>query len=124
MYIHIFGELYLGNATTDDYFWNLIVKPSDYEEELNYYQPNKEDDNHIYLKTMVNYINAVLQHEIFWQVVLKYCSKISNIEHDRINVMGAFIEKLKNMFIAILDGRAKDLCIDVNKELQRKTIIN
>ena len=121
---HIFGELYLGNATTDDYFWNLIVKPSDYEEELNYYQPNKEDDNHIYLKTMVNYINAVLQHEIFWQVVLKYCSKISNIEHDRINDMGAFIEKLKNMFIPILDGRAKDLCIDVNKELQRKTIIN
>ena len=73
---------------------------------------------------MVNYINAVLQHEIFWQVVLKYCSKISNIEHDRINDMGAFIEKLKNMFIPILDGRAKDLCIDVNKELQRKTIIN
>lgn len=100
------------------------MKPSDYEEELNYYQPNEEDDNHIYLKTMVNYINAVLQHEIFWQVVLEYCSKFSEIDHSIINDMGAFIEKLKNLFIPILKGKAKDICIKVNKELQSKKIIN
>lgn len=121
---HIFGELYIGNATTDDYFWNLILKPYEYEEELNYYQPNEEDDNHIYIKTMVNYFHAVLQHEVFWQVVLEYCGKFSEIEHSKINDMGTFIEKLKNMFIPILNGKAKDICIDVNKELQSKTIIN
>lgn len=38
--------------------------------------------------------------------------------------MGSFIEKLKNMFIPRLTGEAKALCIEVNKELQSKHVIN
>ena len=120
---HLFAELYLGNITTDEYFWKLLVNPSEYEEELNYYMPEQEDDNYIYLKDMVLYIHAVLHHEVFWQIVFEYSKKLSDIDHKKINDMGTFIEKLKNMFIPRLTGEAKALCVEVNKELQKKKII-
>lgn len=120
---HLFGELFLGDITTDEYFWKLLLKPTDYKEELNYYLPDQKDDNYIYIKDMVLYFNSILQHELFWQVVFEYSKKLNEINHNRIHDMGKFIYKLKNMFIPVLTGNAKALCVEVNKELQKKRII-
>ena len=120
---HLFSELYLGYITIDECFWKLLLRPTDYKEELNYYLPDQEDDNYIYIKDMVLYFHSILRHELFWQVVFEYTKKLTEINFNKINDMGKFIYKLKNMFIPILTGNAKSLCIEVNKELQKKKII-
>ncbi len=120
----LYYELYMGNLLTDEYFWNLITQPTDYDEELNYYLPEQEDEDYIYLKDVVYYIYSIVTHKLFWEVVLEICDEFSEINRSSINDLGAFTEKLKNMFIPRLSGDAKDLCVAVNKKLQGKRIIN
>ena len=120
----LFFELLSSDLTADKYFWQLIANPSAYEDELNYYLPKKINKKDIYLKDMVNYIHRILLHEIFWQVVLDVCDDFSEINYNKIHDIGVFVKKLKNMLIPILNGKAKEICINVNKELHGKTVID
>ncbi len=114
----LLSELYMSNMMSNEYFWNLLSEPSNYEDELLFYLPINPDEDAIYLKDAVLAISSFIRKEEFWQVVLEESEHISEINHSQIYDFGAFVEKLKNMFIPRLDGKAKELCCEVNKKLQ------
>ena len=111
-------ELYMNNMLSNEYFWNLLTEPTKYEDELLFYLPNNPDENAIYLRDAVFAISRFIREEEFWQVALEESEHISEINYSQINDFGAFVEKLKNMFILRLNGKAKELCCKVNKKLQ------
>lgn len=118
----LLSEVYMSNMMSNEYFWNLLSEPSNYEDELLFYLPSNPDKDAIYLKDAVLAISSFIRKEEFWQVVLEKSEHISEINYSQINDFGAFVEKLKNMFIPRLNGKAKELCCEVNKKLQ--SIIN
>lgn len=115
----LFYELYMGNMMSPEFFWELITAPEDYEDELNYYVPEDIGKDECSLKDIVFSISALFKRNEFWTVVLEECKKVSAIDETKVNDLGAFIEKLKNMFISRLDGEAKELCCQVSAELQK-----
>ena len=114
----LFYELFANNIMSDEYFWKLLSEPLNYSDELSFYLPSTPEKDSIYLKDVVLYIAAFIQKEEFWQVVLNESASISEISESKINDLGAFVEKIKNMFISKLQGNAKKLCCEVNKKLQ------
>lgn len=116
--ICVLNELYMYSMMTDEYFWELLSKPQEYETELIYYLPENNDDEYIYLIDMVQILSDIVYSDIFWQLVLDETDTVKIIESNKINDLGSFFEKLKNMFIPRLKGEAKELCCQVNKKLQ------
>lgn len=114
----LLSELYLSNMISNEYFWDLLAEPSDYEDELHYYLPNNPDDDTVSLKDAVSFIADFIRMEEFWKVVLEESESISEIHYDQMSDFGSFVEKLKNMFISRLDGKAKELCCKVNQRIQ------
>lgn len=114
----VFEELYMYNLMTDEYFWELLSKPQEYEEELIYYLPQDHNDEDLYLKDIVQILSNIVYSDMFWQIVLDEVDTIKEIKPNAIHDIGSFIEKLKNMFIPRLKGTAKELCCQVNKKLQ------
>lgn len=114
----LFSELYMGNFLTDEYFWNLLANPQKYEEELLYYLPKETHEEGFNLKDVVYIISNLIYSELFWQLVLEEVQEVTEIDYEKHNDFGSFIEKLKNMFISRLQGTEKELCCQVNKKLQ------
>lgn len=114
----VFEELYMYNLMTDEYFWELLSKPQEYEEELIYYLPQDHNDEDLYLKDIVQILSNIVYSDMFWQIVLDETDSIEEIQPKAPYDLGSFIEKLKNMFIPRLQGEAKKLCCQVNKKLQ------
>lgn len=111
-------ELYASNKIYYAFFEELISKPENFEDELNYYVPTDKDKNMIYLKDVVYAVSNLFKKEEFWQVVLEECSHIT-VDDNGMNDFGIFINKLKNIFIPILKGESKRICCEVNSKLQK-----
>ena len=111
-------ELYASDKIYYAFFEELISKPETFEEELNYYIPKDKDKNMIYLKDLVYAVSNLIKREEFWQVVLDECSHIT-VDNSRLDDFGMFINKLKNIFIPILDGNSKTICCEINAKIQK-----
>ena len=111
-------ELYASDKIYYAFFEELISKPETFEEELDYYIPKDKDDNMIYLKDLVYAVSKLLKREEFWQVVLDECSHIT-VDNRGLDDFGMFINKLKNIFIPILDGNSKTICCEINARIQK-----
>lgn len=106
----------------------LISLEQEYGSIDSYYQKFIDKDNT--LKTLVKQLadpqsedklqilSDIVYSDIFWQLVLDKTDTVKIIESNKINDLGSFFEKLKNMFIPRLKGEAKELCCQVNKKLQ------
>lgn len=114
----VLKELYTYSLMTDEYFWELLSKPQEYEDELIYYLPQDNNDDELYLIDIVEILSNIVYSEMFWQIVLDETEDIEEIKSNTVHDVGSFIEKLKNIFIPRLQGKAKELCCQVNKKLQ------
>lgn len=114
----LFVEVLRENAMPSEFFWELLTDPDNYEEEMDYYVPEDAGDNDVSLKDIVCAISEFIRKDIFWTVVLEACGKITTIDRKNPYDLGAFVEKLKNLYISRLDGEAKELCCQINAKLQ------
>lgn len=114
----LLSELYISDKTSSPFFWELIVDPQQFEDELNYYIPAPQNDDMVYLKNVVYAVSNLIRKEEFWQIVLDSSENISTDNDASLNDFGMFIKKLKNMFIPRLQGEAKNICCQVNKKIQ------
>ena len=114
---NLLHELYASKNIYCAFFEELISKPENFEDELNYYIPEDKDENVIYLKDVVYAVSNLIKKEEFWQIVLESCEYIK-ADNEDLNDFGKFIDKLKNIFIPILKGTSKSLCCEVNKKIQ------
>lgn len=114
----VFENLFTCSVITDEYFWELLSQPEEYEEELIYYLPKEDNDDELNLKEIVQILSDIVYDEMFWRVVLDETNTIEEINLNSKGDIGSFIEKLKNMFILRLQGKSKELCCNVNKKLQ------
>lgn len=114
----LLGELYMSDKINSPFFWDIMIEPRRFDEELNYYIPTPKDDNMIYLKDTVYAVSNLIKKEDFWRTVLDSCGSMVSCETE-LNDFGKFVEKLKNMFISRLEGESKKLCCQVNANIQR-----
>lgn len=109
-------EVYLNKIIEDECFWELLLNPAEYEEEMDYYRPDDLKDDEACLKDMVYFISNLAKGELFWIGIYDICNSLSgNLEiyHELLY----FLELLKEKFIANLKGGAKDKCRQVSKKL-------
>jgi len=111
-------ELYANDKMNIPFFWEILTNPKQFEDELNYYIPASPDNSMIYLKDVVYAVSGLVKKEVFWKTALQLSDKITTKDNTELNDKGIFLNKLKNMFIAKLDGNAKKLCCQLNAKIQ------
>lgn len=113
----LFDELYMSDMMKYEYFWELLVKPGDYDEEMEYYHPGDLKKGEISIKGIVIAISNCVKSDVFWAVTFDICNNFNVRLSDE--KLLYFIEKLKSKFIAILDGNAKKDCCKINSIITR-----
>lgn len=114
----ILGELYMSNMIHYEFFWDLLVAPENYDDELDYYRPQNLGKEEYCLKDIVYRISDLVKGDIFWSVVLSVCDDIISKGNSFNKELIHFIETLKNRFIGILNGNAKKACCQVNAKIE------
>lgn len=111
-------ELYMDNIINNEYFWELLLDPTKYEEELDYYCPENLNDNEACLKDVVYLISYLVRSEEFWTRICDICNSLffGNLEVNKYLVR--FLEMLKKNFISVLTGEAKARCCQVDAKLK------
>lgn len=114
----ILGELYASNMIRYEFFWDLLVAPENYDDEMDYYRPENLGEGEYCLKDVVHRISDLVKGDIFWSVVLSACDDILSKGAGSSREFVRFIEMLKSRFIGILDGNAKKTCCQVNAKIE------
>jgi len=115
----LLGELFQWNDLTQDYFWDVLKNPNDFQVEINFYKPDGPKEYGIYLTDVVSAIEQWTKSEKFWCVVY---NNVKNLKSDDFKEPSRFVKfamKLTNTFIPLLSGVAKDECIEVSKALAK-----
>ena len=113
----IANELYMSKEICYEFFWELLLNPGMYEEELDYYIPDDLDEDEICLKDVVYFISNQIKGEEFWNIILETCEEYLSRERKQDNELIGFIENIKKRYIGILNGTAKQKCCQVNAKL-------
>lgn len=113
----LLNELYMSDLITYEYFWELLLNPLDYEEELRYYHPDNLEEDEICLKDIVNSIAKWVRSAEFWSAVLEVSNMPYSNDRQEDKALLKFLEKIKNRFIPILNGEAKNICCQVNARI-------
>jgi len=113
----IANELYISKEIFYEFFWELLLNPEVYKEELDYYIPDDLDEDEVCLKDIVCFISDQVKGEAFWDVILETCE--AYLSGDRIpdRELISFIEEMKKRYMGILEGVAKRKCCQVNVKL-------
>ena len=113
----IANELYKSKDIAYEFFWELLLDPEMYKEELDYYIPDDLNEDEVCLKDIVYFISSQVKGEAFWDVLLETCEEYLLRDKKQDKELISFIENMKNRYIRILEGTAKQKCCQVNAKL-------
>ncbi len=113
----IANELYMSKDIAYEFFWELLLDPEMYKEELDYYIPDDLNEDEVCLKDIVYFISSQVKGEAFWDVLLETCEEYLLRDKKQDKELISFIENMKNRYIRILEGTAKQKCCQVNAKL-------
>ncbi len=119
----LLGELYIWNDLTQDYFWKIIQYPNDFQTEINFYKPDVPKEDGKYLADVILAIEQWIKSEKFWSVLLMHLNETKTNDPSEPTDFIKFAIKLKNNFIALLSGKAKDECVKISSILSRYSSI-
>lgn len=114
----LIAELYMSSMISMDYFWDVLVDPEAFDEEMEYYKPEDLQEDEVYLKDIVYFIVDLTRRETFWKVILDELDEMivkKAINEDELNL---FVD-LKTRLIGILKGEAKVVCCNVNAKIEQ-----
>jgi hypothetical protein len=110
-------ELYLNKIIKDESFWELLLNPAKYEEEMDYYRSDDLKDDEACLKDMVYFISNMVKSGLFWNAVNDICNSLSSDNSRIIQNLLYFFDLLKGKFMPVLKGEAKIKCCQISKKL-------
>ncbi len=113
----IANELYKSKDIAYEFFWELLLDPEMYKEELDYYIPDDLSEDEVCLKDIVYFISSQVKGEAFWDVLLETCEEYLLRDKKQDKELISFIENMKKRYIGILEGTAKQKCCQVNAKL-------
>lgn len=112
-------QLFMSSMIEREYFWDVLITPDSFDEEMEYYRPDDLQEDEIYLKDIVHTISGWTRKDVFWKVIT---DELTECIKNPINVDGKFIkmiERLRDCLIKELSGDAKRNCCKANGYLGR-----
>ena len=119
-------QLYASSIIEREYFWDVLIAPDLFDEEMEYYRPDDLQEDEIYLKDIVHAISCWTRKDVFWKVIT---DELTECLKKPLEVDGKFIkmvERLRDCLIKELSGDAKKNCCEANcclrklKELRKQ----
>ena len=111
-------EMIENSIIASEYFWQVLKKPDDFEDEMNFYKPDNLEDGYIDLKGIVKVISTMIREKDFWKELLNTVSELQKPDGTIPKDLFDFAKKIKNDYIAELTGEAKEYCIEIAKLLK------
>lgn len=119
-------QLYASTIIEREYFWDVLIAPDLFDEEMEYYRPNDLQDDEVYLKDIVHAIAYWTRQAVFWKVITEELTACTEKPFDVDGKFIRMIEKLRDSLIKELSGDAKKNCCEANvcigklKELRKQ----
>ena len=114
LYDMLLKELLIIDKMANTHFWKVLKNPEDYKNEIEFYRKDDLPEGYVDLPGIIDVIAQMVRSEGFWKamhrLVDEYVTSTVNWEE-----VEEFARKMKNEYIAILDGTAKIECIEVAK---------
>lgn len=111
-------ELIENSVIANEYFWSVLKKPEDFEEEMSFYKPEELEDGYVDLSGIVTMISLMIRQKDFWQELLNVVNKLKESNGDIPEELYDFAKRFKNDYISELTGEAKNYCIEISKLLK------
>lgn len=114
LYDTLLYELLMFDKIANAHFWKVLREPESYREEIEFYRKDDLSDGMIDLPGIIEILFRLVRSEAFWaamhRLVNKYITDTYKWEE-----VEEFARRMKNEYIAVLDGNAKKECIEVSK---------
>lgn len=111
-------ELIENSVIANEYFWSVLKKPEDFEEEMSFYKPEELQDGYVDLSGIVTMISLMIRQKDFWQELLNVVNELKESNGDIPEELYDFAKRLKNDYISELTGEVKNYCIEISKLLK------
>lgn len=117
MYEKLAFELLRCKGVIGEQFWKMLKNPEEYKDEILFYKIDDLPNGQIDLPGMISVISNMVRHEHFWKALKEMYTQHVTKTLQWIELK-EFVKFMKNDYISILEGEAKNQCIELAKILK------
>ena len=110
----LLNELLIFDKMANDHFWEVMRNPEDYEDEIEFYRKDDLPEGMIDLPGIVSIMSQLIRNAGLWKALHRLVQNHVTPTSKWIEIED-FAKRMKNQYIAILDGPAKAECVEIAK---------